>query len=151
MRHTTMTAQLQHVDEAGQVAVHVGMRVLQRVTHAGLRGQVDHPGRLELIEQRGQALAVGQVELADVGVRAPRGHAITLDLRIVVVVVVVQADDALTALKQGLAGVGADESGRAGHENRHGSVRHAATYQYSACPGRPRGDPRVPVARLTRG
>jgi len=120
MGHAAMAAQLQHVDEAGQVAVDVGMRVFQRVTHAGLGGQVDDPGRLDLVEQRGQAVAVGQVEHADIGVRAQRGHAITLDLRSVVVVVVVQADDALAALTQGLAGVGADETGGTGHENRHG-------------------------------
>ena len=37
MRHAAVAAQLEHVAEADQVALHVGIRVLQRVAHAGLR------------------------------------------------------------------------------------------------------------------
>lgn len=117
--HAAVAAQFQHVDEADQVAVDIGMRVLQRIAHAGLRGQVDHPRGPDLVEQRGQAVAVGQVQRADVGLRAQRGNAVALDLRVVVVVVVVQADHALAARGKGLAGVGADETGGAGDESGH--------------------------------
>ena len=37
-----MPAQLDQVDEADQVAVDIGVRMGQRIAHAGLRGEVDH-------------------------------------------------------------------------------------------------------------
>ncbi|KAG1462788.1 hypothetical protein G6F57_013883 [Rhizopus arrhizus] len=117
--HATVAAQFEHVDEADQVAVDVGVRVFQRIAHAGLRGQVDHRGRLHLVEQRGQAVAVGQVERAQVQRRAQRGHAVALDLRIVVVVEVVQADHRLARLQQRAGGVGTDEAGSAGEQDGH--------------------------------
>ncbi|KMR35145.1 hypothetical protein EY05_14825, partial [Staphylococcus aureus] len=84
-----VAAQLEHVDEADQVAADVGVRVFQRIAHAGLRGQMDHRGRLHFVEQCRQALLVGQVQGAQVQRRAQRGHAIALDLRVVVVVEVI--------------------------------------------------------------
>ena len=119
MLHTAMPAQLQHVDEADQIAFNIGVRIFQRVAHACLCGQVDHLGRLDFIEQRGQAVAVGDVQRADIQLRAQRRHTIALELRVVVIVVVVQPDNALAACGQGLAGIGADEAGGTGYENGH--------------------------------
>jgi hypothetical protein len=58
-----MPAALQHVHEADEVAVDVGMRVLQRIAHAGLRRQVDHAVEALAGKQPLHAGAVGDVEL----------------------------------------------------------------------------------------
>jgi hypothetical protein len=57
-----MAAAFEDVDEADQVAVDIGMRVLQRVAHAGLRREIDHALRAFCREKRGDAGAVGDVE-----------------------------------------------------------------------------------------
>ena len=61
--HLGMPAALQHVHEADDVAVDVGMRVLQRIAHAGLRRQVDHTVETLAGKEIGHAGTVGNVEL----------------------------------------------------------------------------------------
>ena len=113
-----MPAQLQHVDEADQVAVDVGVRILERVAHAGLRGEMDHAAEAVLVEQRFERRRDPcRSSSRDLDVGAQRGDAIALELRIVVVVEVVQADDVRAARAQFAAGVGADETGGAGDED----------------------------------
>ena len=62
-----LTATFEHMQEAGDVAADVDVRVLRGVAHAGLRGEVDHALRLVGREGGFHRRAVGQVG-GDVGV-----------------------------------------------------------------------------------
>ncbi len=58
-----MTAAFEHVEEAGQIGVQIGMRILQRVPHARLRREMHHWAELAVAEDRLGAGAVGKIEL----------------------------------------------------------------------------------------
>lgn len=116
MPHAVMPAALEDVQEAGDIAVHVHMRIGGGVAHAGLRGQMHDTIGLVRREQVFNRLAVGQVG-GDVGVgrmvleaREPR----LLQGHVVVVVEVVEADDFVTAGQEDLGYVGADEARSSG-------------------------------------
>jgi hypothetical protein len=119
-----VAATLEHVHEADDVAVHVGVRILQRVAHPGLRREVDDTLELLFCEQRSHALAVGDIELdeAETCVRLQSRQAVELELDVVVVVEVVQADHFVTAREQAQRRGHADEAGSAGQEDLHGRV-----------------------------
>jgi hypothetical protein len=57
--HLAVPAAFQDVHEADEVAVDIGMRVLQRVAHAGLGRQVDDPVEPSFGKQSGHAGPVG--------------------------------------------------------------------------------------------
>ena len=46
-----MPATFQHIDETFEVGVDIGMRMIDRMTHARLRREMDHPGKPVLGEQ----------------------------------------------------------------------------------------------------
>ena len=69
MLDAVVPAALEHVQRADDVAVDVGVRVLERVAHARLRGEVDHALELLAREQRRHARAVGEVELHEAEAR----------------------------------------------------------------------------------
>ena len=118
-----VTAALQHVQRARQVAVGVGVRVLDRVAHAGLRREVHDAADRGACEQRFHRRAVGEVDAREAESLARREarEARLLERRVVVRVQVVEADDLVAAREQPLADVVADEARRAGHENAHQS------------------------------
>ncbi len=122
MLHAAVPAALEHVGEADEVRVDVGMRVGDGVAHAGLRGEMDDHVEALALEQCRHAGAIGEVEFGEREAlerrqaREPR----PLERDLVVVVDVVEADDALAAFEQPERGGRADESGRAGDEYVHG-------------------------------
>jgi hypothetical protein len=126
--HAAVPAALQHVGEAGQVAVDVGHRIRQGVAHAGLRAEVHHALETVAREQVGHGRAVGQVDALEAELRAalePR-QPLALEPDVVVVVEVVDADHAVAARQQALRDAGADEAGDAGDEEVHGKIDAAA-------------------------
>ena len=114
-------ATFEHVERAGHVAVDVGLRILERVTHAGLRGEVNHARKFLAREQRLHAALVGEVHLHETKLRLPLedGEARALEIRVVVVVEVVEPDDFVAARQQFLRDVGTNESGGAGEQDFH--------------------------------
>ena len=76
--------------------------ILERVTHAGLRGQVDHARKFLAREQRLHAALVGEIHLHEAEFRLPLedGEARALQVRVVVVVEVVEPDDLVAARQQ---------------------------------------------------
>ena len=46
MRDAAGSADFQNIDKADNVAVYIDVRILQRVAHADLSGQVNHPVEL---------------------------------------------------------------------------------------------------------
>jgi hypothetical protein len=64
-----VAAAFEDVHEADEVAVHIGVRILQRIAHAGLGGQVDDAVELLGGEERFHAGAVGDVQFHEAEVR----------------------------------------------------------------------------------
>ena len=95
-------AALEHVERAGDVAVDVRLRVLERITHAGLRGQVDDARKFLAREQRLHAALVGEIHLHETELRLPLedGEARALQVRVVVVVEVVEPDHFVATRQQ---------------------------------------------------
>ncbi len=121
MLHLVVAAAFEDVHEADQVAVHVGVRILDRVAHAGLGGKVDDAIEFLVGEQLLDARTVGDVELdeAEVGMRLQLRQTCFLERDFVVVVEVVDADHFVAARQQAQGGAHADKPGGAGDENFH--------------------------------
>jgi hypothetical protein len=64
----------EHVHEADQIAVDVGVGVEQRVAHAGLGGQVDHALETFAGEQCGHRRPIGDIHLDEAKIALPRQH-----------------------------------------------------------------------------
>jgi hypothetical protein len=111
-----VAATFQHVHEADQVAVDIGMRVLQRIAHAGLGCQVDHPVETLLQRTALHGRPVGNVDLheAEVLVRLQARQPVALELHVVVVVQVVESDNGVAAGQQAQGRGAADETGCTG-------------------------------------
>ncbi len=118
-----VAAAFQHVQRAGQVAVGVGVRILDRVAHARLRREVHDAPDAPIREQRIHRLAVREVDPLEPELflrpqpREPR----LLERRVVVRIEVVEADHLVAAREQLPGHVVADEARRAGDEYPHQS------------------------------
>ncbi|MNN20633.1 hypothetical protein D3C81_1339220 [compost metagenome] len=90
-----MPAALENIEETVEVAVQIRLGIVQRVTHPGLRGEVNHHLWTFADKQRCDGRGIGQVnrsELEIAGLLAHPLHAVVLELRVVVGVEVVQTD-----------------------------------------------------------
>ena len=115
---------LQDMGKPDQVGVHVGHRVLQRVGHPGLGGQVDHSVEAAGVEVFGDGWGVAQVDLPE---REPvvlpePGDPVPLELGIVVRVEVVDAGDLVSRVQQSARDEVADEPGGPGDQHVHEGV-----------------------------
>ena len=122
---TMATASFEDVDEAGEVGVDVGVRVLQRVPDAGLRGEVDDrfgPFAREDLRDR-RAVRDVSAHVAEAWERPGPVEPRLLESDIVVRIEIVDAHDLVATLEQAQRERGADESGRPGEKNLHGSGR----------------------------
>lgn len=117
-----VTARLEHVEEADEVALEVGARVLDGVAHARLGGEVHHDVEAVLGEQALDEGGVTQVAAhegeAAVGIGlGEHAQARVLDTGVVVAVEVVEADDGvISLLEQLLDEERADKAGCSGDE-----------------------------------
>ena len=118
-----VAAGLKDVEEADEVALEVGARVLDGVADTGLGREVHHDVETVLGEQALDEGGIAQVAAhegeAAVGVGlGQHAQARVLDAGIVVAVEVVEADDCVIGLlEQLLDEEGTDEAGRSGDEN----------------------------------
>lgn len=111
-------ANLEEVNEPSDVAVDVGARVLHSVPDTGLSGEVHDVGERDDLEELLEEGGVVDVALDDEDAAAlEEGLAGSLEGRVVVVVEVVEAEDAVAAAFQGGGDVSADETGGAGDED----------------------------------
>jgi hypothetical protein len=115
-----MTGSLQHRQVAGQIGVLIGERVVDRVAHARLSGQVHNALGADRPDQLGERDVVGDIH-ADHGeawtILEP-GGAGGLEGRVIIVVEKIDPDHRLAALQQALGHVHADEARRARNDNR---------------------------------
>src|SRR5688500_1821057 len=118
-----MTAALQDVQRSGQVAVGVGVRVLDRVAYARLRREVHDALVCALRERRFHGRSVREVDSleAESLLRLEPGEAGLLERGVVVRVEVVEADDFIAARQQAFGDVVADETGGTRDKDSHQS------------------------------
>ena len=119
MLHAGMAAPFEDVDEPDEVALDVGVRIGDRVSHAGLCGQVDHAIEALFPEQPGHAVTVGQVhtEQTKPRLRCESREARLLERGIVIVVDDIEAHHLIATGQQTFAGMIADEARGSGHQN----------------------------------
>jgi hypothetical protein len=118
------TARLDHFELALDIRGNIGMRVDQRMSDAGLGGQMHDPVDLRPSrEQRRKRAALGDVEALKDEARLTRefGEPRLLERDRVIGVEVVDADHRLASREQGQTGVEPDEAGGAGDEDGHAS------------------------------
>ncbi len=122
MVDAAVAAGLEDIDEADQVALHVGARILDGIAHAGLGRQMHHALRPEAGKRGIHRGAVGELGalMRVSGMRRELRQPGFLQGGVVVVVVVVEAVDDVTAGQQSLSQGGADEAGGAGDQDAHG-------------------------------
>jgi hypothetical protein len=113
-------AALEHIGEAHQVRLNVRSGILQRVAHAGLRGEVQDAVRLLLVVYARKRRGVGDIELTEAELRLRElRQPILLQPNRVVIIQVVDADHVVAARKQSLGAMHADEAGDSGDEDLH--------------------------------
>src|SRR6185312_9026909 len=124
-----MTAALQHVQETLDIGVDIVMGMVDRMPHPRLRGKMHHLGKAVLGEQGLHRRAIGEFELdeAESGLSLEDGKPGLLQLWIVVMVEVIDADDGASASQQTLSDVKPDEAGSSSHENH--VIRHCEPSQ----------------------
>jgi hypothetical protein len=100
--HLVVAAALEDVDEADQVAVDIGVGVLDRIADTGLRSEVDHLVELLGGKKLLHAGPVGDVQLdeAESGMAGQSGQPAFLEADRIVVVQVVEADDFIAARQE---------------------------------------------------
>ena len=130
--HVVMAATLEDVREANDVRLDVRVRVDQRIAHASLRCEVHHAVEPLLGKQPFYAAAVGDVELHEAETRQRREphEPVALELRVVVVVEIVEANDLVASGQKRPRYMAADEARRTSDENFH--VRSLETCQTSS-------------------
>src|SRR5690554_6299603 len=116
-----VAAGFQNVQKAGDVGVHIGLGVDQRVTHTGLGSQVDDPVGPVFFKGRikGGFIFQVQAQIGEARVVGDSGQAGFFDVHIVVVVEVIHPDNVVAALQQAQSQGIADKARGAGDQNFH--------------------------------
>ena len=134
-----VAGEFEQVDVAREVGGDIGLRIVNRIAHPGLRPQMHHPVDLRAIErgiQRGHVREVECVEGKAVAARSgQRRDPVTLQADLIIVVEVVHPDDNVPARQQALGQTVANESGSAGNQNAHSRP----SKQSQTCPPPQRG------------
>ena len=115
-----MAAAFEHIEEAHEVAVGVGMGIDQRMPHTGLGGEMHDPwktmGRKQLLHR----LAVGEFDLleTEIGMAGQLAKPRLLQTRIVVSVEIVGSDNGRAVGEQALRHMHSDKSRSARNQDR---------------------------------
>src|SRR5450631_4045116 len=125
MFHAVVAATFNDLQESGDVAVHIGMRILNGIAHPRLRGQVHHALEFFRAEQCRHCLAIRNILLHEPKARIASQNiqARILQLVIVIVIEIIETDDFVASLEQQARRMKADKTGCAGHEQFH-NLRH---------------------------
>src|SRR3984893_7418797 len=96
-----VAAALQHVDEALDIRVDIGVRVFKRIANARLGREMNDDRKTMLLEQQSDCRAIGQIELhkGEFGMALENLETGFLQFGIVIIVDDIEADD-LAAVRQ---------------------------------------------------
>ncbi len=133
MLNPVVATAFEHVQGPGDIARHVGVRVLERIAHPRLRGEVHDALEFLAPEEVRHAAVVGEIELDETKTRQrlePREPR-PLQVHVVVVVEVVEPHDFIAARDEALRDMRADEPRSTGDEDLHARLTGARR------PGRP--------------
>ena len=113
------------VKKSDDVALHVGVRIVDGVAHSRLRAQVHHALKFVAVKQGLHCLTVRKIHLDEFEAWITLQNLQTrlLQRRVVVCVEIVEPDDLITPIEQQPRGVKTDKSRSTGHEQLH-SRRH---------------------------
>ena len=117
-----MTARLQDIVEAYEIALDIGIRVSDGITDTGLRSKIDHHGNPVVIENLLYRILVSNRRVDECPVPAEGldlAQALVLYVNVVIIGNAVNADDTdiVNVTEQALDEVAADEAGGTGHED----------------------------------
>jgi len=113
VRHPVVPATFKNIGKSDQIAVDIGHRVLQRIPNAGLRGQVYDTVKFFCGKQRCHLLPIGDIHLDESEVRifAEVAEATLLQIDVVIIVEIVDANDLIASLQQAQPNAHADKAG----------------------------------------
>src|ERR1700685_701836 len=97
MFNIPMPTTFENVEKTGKIAVQIRVRILQRVANARLCGEVYYSRRFHRSEQFLQDPFVGEIDCAKIKCWTQLSDAISFELRIVIFVEIIEADDAVAA------------------------------------------------------
>lgn len=121
MAAALMTTPLEHIERAANVAIDVGVRMGQRISHTRLRTEMHDPVEAMLRKERCHGGIVGQIlpDELKTAMRLQTSETRFFETQVVVGVEVVETDHHLTLGEQAFGHVHADEARSAGDENAH--------------------------------
>ncbi len=124
MRDAVVTAAFEYVEGADDIALDVGVRLLQRVAHPRLRAQMHDALEFPGSEQLRHRLPIRQVGMDEPErlVRLEPGEAGLLERDVVVIIEIVESDDLIASIEEALCGGRANEPGGARDEKFHPSA-----------------------------
>ena len=133
MFHLMMTARLQNIVEAYEIALDIGIRIRYGITDTGLRGKIDHYGNPVFTKNFLYCILVRNRRMNECPVPAECldfAQALVLDIDIVIIGDTVDTDDAdiVNVSEKALDEVTADEAGGSGHEDSLAFEIHIIVY-----------------------
>ncbi len=66
MAHLARPRQFEHVQVPDQIGLGIGVRVLERIAHAGLRAEVNDAGEVDIGERLAEAIGVTEIDVAEI-------------------------------------------------------------------------------------
>jgi len=114
-----VAATFEHIQKTDYIGFNIGMGILQRVTHTGLGGEIDHAIEFFCGKQGFHGRPVGHVHAneAKAGLTGQLRQTRFLEFDIVVVVEIVDADHFIPPCKQTLRGMHTNKPGAAGDQD----------------------------------
>ena len=122
MSRFLMTTGFQNIHKAHKIRIDVSLRIGQRVPDSRLRGQVDDAIKAMCFKQSIDPVAIFEGELlkAESGTTFQLSQSVELELWLIVVVEIVEADHGVATLQQTSCGVHPDKASGSSDQN----IRH---------------------------
>jgi len=127
--HTKVAAAFQNMQKAGDIALHIHMRIGGGIAHTGLCRQVDDALGLMRGKHGFHAGAVGQIGafMHIIGVCQKARQTRLFQADIVVIVKIIQPHHGIATRQQFFGGVHANKAGSAGNQNFHYNLPSTAS------------------------
>ena len=124
MTAVIVPAALQDIGKAGQIGINIGMRNLERISHARLRRQMDHDRKPVAREQMWNCDAIRHIQVFEpkAGIASQNVQPGRLQLRIIIRIEIVEPDNAMAGPKQSLRHVESNEA--SGSRYQDWLIRH---------------------------